>query len=144
MLRLATAPGNDIVDAAAVPAAKRGWVTLPAVAPALTPGMPLFILGHPLGESLKVSLDTNAVIAVNANQTRVRYATNTEAGSSGSPCFDRDWNLVALHHAGDTSANPQYNEGIPVSALCRLWLERLSSATLQSWQQSILEQLLPG
>jgi hypothetical protein len=144
LLRLASAPGKDVVDGSTQPVTLRGWVSLPLVAPDLSAGMPFFILGHPLGESLKMSLDTNAVTAINANCTRVRYATNTEAGSSGSPCFDRDWKLVALHHAGDTGPNPQYNEGIPAAALARLWLERFSSTTLQDWQRAILQQLIPG
>jgi V8-like Glu-specific endopeptidase len=33
----------------------------------------------------------------------VRYAVNTEPGTSGSPVFDKDWRLVALHHLGDAS-----------------------------------------
>jgi hypothetical protein len=43
--------------------------------------------------------------------------TNTEPGSSGSPCFDQDWGLVALHHAGDPDFSfghaAAFNEGIP-------------------------------
>ena len=46
--------------------------------------------------------------------TRVRYATNTEPGSSGSPCFDMNWQLAALHHYGDPAwLNPKYNQGVP-------------------------------
>ena len=42
-----------------------------------------------------------SLLSSNANNTRVRYRTNTEEGSSGAPCFDKDWELVALHHSGD-------------------------------------------
>ena len=28
------------------------------------------------------------------------YRTDTEPGSSGSPCFNDPWELVALHHSG--------------------------------------------
>jgi hypothetical protein len=46
---------------------------------------------------------------------RVRYATNPDPGASGSPCFDKDWKLVALHHFGDTAfAQPRYNQGVPI------------------------------
>ena len=58
---------------------------------------------------------------MNANRSRVRYSTNTESGSSGSPCFDQNWNLVALHHGGDPNFDvghrPEFNEGIPVDAI---------------------------
>jgi V8-like Glu-specific endopeptidase len=65
---------------------------------------------------LKLAVDTKSVLDVNANQTRVRYATNTEAGSSGSPAFDFHWNLVALHHLGDPAYDhpPAYNQGVPI------------------------------
>ena len=57
--------------------------------------------------------------------TRVRYTTRTEPGSSGSPCFDIDWNLVALHHSGDPKyaqfkVKPDWNEGIPFATIMRL------------------------
>jgi V8-like Glu-specific endopeptidase len=81
--------------------------------------MPLMIAQHPDGKSLKLAVDTESVIGVNAGQTRVRYATNTEAGSSGSPVFDLDWNLVALHHLGDPAYDhpPSYNQGVPINKI---------------------------
>jgi V8-like Glu-specific endopeptidase len=47
-------------------------------------------------------------------------------GSSGSPVFDLDWNVFAVHHAGDPEA-PRLrgagtyaaNEGIAVGALIK-------------------------
>jgi V8-like Glu-specific endopeptidase len=55
------------------------------------------------------------------NNTRVRYRTNTEEGSSGSPCFNQDWELVALHHSGDPNFErpATYNEGIPFEAILK-------------------------
>jgi V8-like Glu-specific endopeptidase len=78
--------------------------------------MPLLIAQHPYGMPLKLAVDTAAVLAVNPGGTRVRYATTTEAGSSGSPVFDLNWNLVALHHFGDPAWNrpPAYNQGVPI------------------------------
>jgi V8-like Glu-specific endopeptidase len=81
-------------------------------------GAPLLIAQHPQGEPIKLAIDMDAVLGLNGNATRVRYATNTEPGSSGSPCFDMDWTLVALHHMGDPRwRNPQYNEGVPISLI---------------------------
>ena len=98
--------------------APRGWVPVPT-APSLAPEMPLFILQHPRAEPLKLAIDTRAVLQLNANGTRVRYATNTEAGSSGSPCFDTAWGLVALHHYGDPAFDhaATYNQGVPIQAI---------------------------
>jgi V8-like Glu-specific endopeptidase len=38
-------------------------------------------------------------------------------GSSGSPCFNANLELVALHHAGDPTVpweQPEWNQAIPV------------------------------
>ncbi len=98
---------------------RRGWLTIPVNAPVFIPKMPLMIAQHPDGKPLKLAVDTESVIGVNAGGTRVRYATNTEAGSSGSPVFDLDWNLIALHHLGDPAYDhpPAYNQGVPIDKI---------------------------
>lgn len=110
-------PGSDAIGKA-TPALSddvaRGFISLPNTAYEFKPDTPLFIIQHPKGEPLKLALDTQAIISVNANQTRVRYRTNTELGSSGSPCFNSNWQLVALHHSGDPDQQPIYNQGIPI------------------------------
>ena len=83
-------------------------------------GSPLFIVQHPSGAPLKLALDTQAVLGLNANGTRVRYRTNTQPGSSGSPCFNSQWELVALHHSGIV----RFNEGIPLARILDLLKQR--------------------
>ena len=77
---------------------------------------------------LKVALETRSILSVNANGTRIRHRTNTDPGSSGSPCFDKNWDLVALHHIGDPNFDPahkpEWNEAIPVKAIRDLLTER--------------------
>ena len=112
---IGSAPGGV---RAASGATQRGWIPCPDSQPPMPKGAPLLIAQHPQGEPIKLALDLDAVLGVNVNATRVRYATNTEPGSSGSPCFAMDWTLVALHHMGDPAwANPQYNEGIPIGLI---------------------------
>jgi hypothetical protein len=96
--------------------------------------MPLLILQHPRAAPLMLALDTQGVTQRNANKTRVRYTTNSEPGSSGSPCFDMDWGLVALHHYGDPAYSdpayndqPVYNQGIPIHMI-RERLQRQNQA----------------
>ena len=114
---------------------KRGVVPAPAAEPALVKDVPVLILQHPQKprkyletpdlRPLKFVFDT--VLVINENSSRVRYKVRTEPGASGSPCFDSDWNLVALHHAGDPrgdaaaadGADPYYNEGIPIASIRR-------------------------
>ncbi len=65
----------------------------------------LYIIGHPKGASLKFSLDDNLLLDYQRRAREdwrglIHYRTPTEGGSSGSPVFDRQWRLVAIHHAG--------------------------------------------
>jgi len=76
--------------------------------------MPLFIVQHPDGEPLKLSFDS--IIGLNDNKTRLHYKTYTEGGSSGSPCFNGNWELIALHHCG---WEYKHNGGIPIVALTK-------------------------
>jgi hypothetical protein len=105
---------------------KRGWLEVSEAIHPFETGTPLFIVQHPKGNPLKLAFDTDAVIGVFGDGQRVRYKTNTEPGSSGSPVFDENWNLVALHHSGDPEGRlpPQYNEGIPMSAILALLKQR--------------------
>lgn len=124
LLRLSQAAGNESPGAPSQlvqDARPRGWVPLPRVAHSFAQSSSLFILQHPDGKPLKLTLDTMSVQGTNGNGTRVRYTTNTEPGSSGSPCFDVNWNLIALHHSGDprySKLHPaEYNQGVPVAAI---------------------------
>ena len=125
-VRLATAIGSTPGGPrASSGAAKRGWVDFPDAQPPLPKGAPILIAQHPQGEPIKLAMDMDAVLSLNSNGTRVRYATNTEPGSSGSPCFNMDWTLVALHHMGDPAwRNPQYNEGVPIGLIRTRLAER--------------------
>jgi hypothetical protein len=98
----------------------RGWVEVPAAQPDFARITTLLILQHPRAEPLKLAFDTRPNVELKHNGLRVRYATNTEGGSSGSPCFDKDWKLIALHHYGDPALNhPKYNQGIPIGLIRR-------------------------
>ena len=56
------------------------------------------IIQHPAGQMKQISLYHNMV--TNTSDRVVQYLTDTQPGSSGSPVFNSDWNVVAIHHSG--------------------------------------------
>lgn len=97
---------------------KRGWIELAPDPPKLEANGPLLIVQHPDGAPVKVAMDTQSIIGEAFGGLRLRYRTNTNPGSSGSPCFTMDWQLVALHHLGEPgSAPPMYNQGVPINLI---------------------------
>ena len=55
------------------------------------------IIQHPRGRPKEVAIQDNRI--VKADRVILHYSCDTEPGSSGSPVFDNQWRLVALHHA---------------------------------------------
>lgn len=103
----------------------RGWIEIPSRPPALTVGMPIAILHHPRTTPIKLTLDTRGLQQVNAQRTRIRYTTNTDAGSSGSPCFNLELGLVGIHQFSDPEhAVPEYNQGVAIEAIYRRLAEQ--------------------
>ncbi len=98
---------------------ERGWFVLPERDQALAERSPLVIVQHPHGGPIKLAIDTEAVLPSGAPaRPRLRYATNTDPGSSGSPCLNMDWQLLALHHFGDPAwKEPKFNQGIPAGLI---------------------------
>jgi hypothetical protein len=135
LLRVEDEPGNQAVagDKAEPGAPKRKWVIPKEPAAPLPLDAPVFIVQHPEAWPLKLAMDTKSVLEINGNSTRVRYRTNTEPGSSGSPVFNEQWELAALHHSGDRSIVPVFNQGIPFAAILNL-LEKRDKRKLLSPQ----------
>ncbi len=74
------------------------------------------IIQHPRGRKKEVALQENKVTAI--MDRVIHYKTDTEPGSSGSPVFNNQWELVALHHAGFVQDGREVtNEGIRISAI---------------------------
>lgn len=79
------------------------------------------IIQHPAGQLKKIALYHN--IVTNTDNHVVQYLTDTMKGSSGSPVFNSNWEVVALHHSGGTGRvnEPQIketkyrNEGIHIN-----------------------------
>jgi Trypsin-like peptidase domain/MAP3K TRAFs-binding domain len=58
-----------------------------------------YIIGHPSGaDQVMLSVADNQLL--DHDDVRVQYRTPTMGGSSGSPVYNRSWELIAVHHAG--------------------------------------------
>ena len=68
--------------------------------------MAVNIVQHPRGEYKRVAVRNNLVSA--ADETTVRYFTDTDYGSSGSPVCDDQWRVVALHRGARRAKDVQF------------------------------------
>lgn len=91
-----------VVSVAGAPNSRFGQVNLRRGA--VRPGDLVNVIQHPGGGPKQVALSFDVVAYVDKH--RVQYLTDTLPGSSGAPVFDRDWNVVALHHSGGWLAEP--------------------------------------
>ena len=80
------------------------------VAPDPSKRQRLYAIGHPLGSSLSFSLHDNHLL--DFKDPQLHYRTPTDPGSSGSPIFDDQWRLVALHCAGDKQMPRLHGDGV--------------------------------
>ncbi|WP_328835393.1 serine protease [Streptomyces europaeiscabiei] len=137
-----------------------GWNRLSAQKGKLVIGEPVNVIGHPMGRLKE--------IAVRDNMLQVRlddflhYKTDTEPGNSGSPVFNDQWEIVALHHSGvprtdgqgrvlrrdgqvwepgdgDDAIDWVSNEGVRISSI----LKHLATLPLSSRQQALLAEMGP-
>jgi hypothetical protein len=108
----------------------------------IAPGLPdrdgqrrVYVVGHPQGGGLSFSLQDNLLL--DWDQRLVHYRTPTEPGSSGSPVFDDQWRLIAIHHKGSSdlpklNGKPgtyEANEGINVLVIAEAIKQELSVPT---------------
>lgn len=125
LLHLEEAPGAEPIggERAEVSAAVRGWIEVASTPAKIVQGGPIFILHHPRASPIKLSFDSTGIIGLNSNGTRVQYRVDTEPGSGGAPCFDGDWNLIAIHQgsmSGGRLKSGASNYGTPITAILRL------------------------
>ncbi|MBR1271063.1 DNA/RNA non-specific endonuclease [Bradyrhizobium sp. AUGA SZCCT0222] len=93
-----------------------GWLPLSGEPGKGDPGEYLTIIQHPSGQLKQVCVRENKLLKYVGNF--VWYMTDTTPGSSGSPAFNRFWQVIALHHAGVTKKN---SKGRTLTKDGRIW-----------------------
>jgi endonuclease G len=82
------------------------WLRLIAQLGKAEKGDDVNIIQHPRGGLKQIAFRRNEVIEIpDGHKDFLYYTTDTEPGSSGSPCFNDQWELIALHHSGAAKLN---------------------------------------
>ncbi|WP_372364921.1 serine protease [Candidatus Uabimicrobium sp. HlEnr_7] len=88
-------------------------------------GQQAFIIGHPNGETKQMSLGHNEIIHV--GYPEIHYLTDTLRGSSGSPVFNKSWEVIGIHHRGYKEEREGdlkfYNKGSLATAIKNHWAD---------------------
>ncbi len=83
-----------------------GWCPLIKELGKIVAGEPINIIQHPKGEMKQVVIRENRLIdALEGADLFLHYEADTEPGSSGSPVFNDQWEVIALHHSGVPKRN---------------------------------------
>lgn len=137
-----------------------GWTKLIAEQGKALLGDPLNIIQHPKGQPKQIVFRENELVDV--LDSFLHYRGDTEPGSSGSPVFNDQWELIALHHSGvprrdgtgqllkrdgqpwqqgrDDPADLDWiaNEGVRVSSL----VKHIQDARVESHEERLRDDLL--
>jgi endonuclease G len=120
------------------------------------------VVQHPGGAPKKIALRNNKLVDV--FDDFIHYTTDTDRGASGSPVFNDQWQVVALHHAGvkrrDAAGRvlavdgsiwqPQMgeeriayvaNEGVRVSSIMAALRATAAGDALTAAQKALLDEL---
>jgi V8-like Glu-specific endopeptidase len=90
----------------------------------LTTGDRLNVVQHPGGGEMMVAFRRNTFSGFSLDDRTIEYSTDTREGSSGSPVFDDNWIVRALHSHAIMAPGPDgtgrlaaANGGIPIEAI---------------------------
>ena len=81
------------------------------------------IVHHPEGQYKKVSMQDNYVMRSSGTEFYYSTLAGPRLGSSGAPVFDMDFNVLGIHHAGETifesttGKRHQRNAGVAMLAI---------------------------
>ncbi|MEU7896482.1 serine protease [Nonomuraea sp. NPDC049152] len=118
-----------------------GWNPLIAQQGKIVAGEPVNVAGHPLGRPKEISTRRNELME--QTEQHLLYTTDTEPPSSGSPVFNDQWELVALHQMavdGPPDQNRVSNKGVRVSVV----LAHLAGREVAAEVRALLAEMGPA
>ncbi|HSJ43891.1 MAG TPA: serine protease [Euzebyales bacterium] len=138
-----------------------GWNRLMAQQGKIIIGESLNVVGHPMGRLKEITIRSGTLQF--QHDEFLQYTTDTEPGNSGSPIYNDQWEIVALHHAGVPSTDAEgnwlkrdgsrwlptdgddavhwvANEGARISVL----LDHISEQPVDDPARGLLEEMLVG
>ncbi len=80
-------------------------------------GMSIHVLQHPNGQAMQAAFSNHGITGVYKQDSLIQYVSNTAGGSSGAPCFNDEWELIAMHHAQVAASFGIRCEGILFEAI---------------------------
>jgi len=86
----------------------------------------VYVIGHPGGRTLSLSLHDNLLL--DHDDRMIHYRAPTEGGSSGSPVFNQQWKLIGLHHAGSLEMPRLKGQPGTYPANEGVWIQRIVQA----------------
>ncbi len=102
------------------------------------------IIQHPNGGPKAVTIRENKVSCI--FDDFIHYLTDTEPGSSGSPVFNDQWIVVALHHSGVPNPNKKNawiaNEGIRISSISNYFAKKFNAFTVE--EKVFIREIFPN
>jgi V8-like Glu-specific endopeptidase len=80
-------------------------------------GRGLHILHHPEGNAMKLGFSDNGINGVFDRINRIQYVTQARGGSSGAPCFNDQWQVIAIHRSERSRPFGSIREGVLFRAI---------------------------
>lgn len=114
LLNLSDAVGKEKISQTLGVSETRDYFGMTSTEALLKADEDVFVFHHPKGGPVKCSPGQFEAYEDDSVRSRVRYDAPTLYGSSGGAVLDSNFELIALHHAGDNNKPPKFNQGIPI------------------------------
>ncbi|MBD2445700.1 trypsin-like peptidase domain-containing protein [Nostoc sp. FACHB-152] len=107
-------------------------------------GDPIHMIQHPGGRPKEVVVFNNRL--VNVYENFLEYDTDAEPGSSGSPVFNTEWQVVGIHQAAvlNNEGNVKGYLGIRMDCILEDLKQQNSNTRLQDFINTYLKGIIPS